>query len=643
MPFPPSISFEPVIFLREGLMYVVPFNGQQGTYSIFRKAPNSLLPLTVLLVSPGDTVTYKLTSAGASFFIRTPSGGFTQFLDDEAENGTEYLLYAYQIPYDFSASRTPDGLAGVKFWGKVSGSYPYGFNPSNSRRASIANAQPSLTNGITTLVNRIGSGAPNFQRPNDTLVNPSLIQLTASSGVPKLPVTSSRLTIVTSGAPSNTTLQGGSDPYKYVGEFGYHIFAVFQVTSMSNGTNNSFANNYKLLSDESGQIGAAFTTSSLSDFSPDGQYVNVTWKHNALEQTLTASMNALHLLEASFEYNTSTNNGIVRFGIDETYVSSSTASTLAGLGSLSLGSDVLPIGTGSTTYKTTRVTSSVDLAEVVFATTKSYDTVRDSVKNYFKTVYDFGIPISFKIPTLLANTTLWARTSPGDFIISGPEVKGLTNKFDNGTAFQEGSNAETSPIHVLVDAVKPLTGVNFSGSGPVPSLETLNVADTYVGTKDFQIFAALRTNSILTNFTGSSITQNEQIFGSTDQTFGLFLRSGSNAEILGVYDGGQQGIYVVSSSITLGQIYFVDFSLSTNVFRLKVNSQTEVTASSVPKLSFPVGEKFWLGMSTVKSVQTARKVNTDVFEFVLGTQEITDPERSLVRQYFLDRYSITGS
>lgn len=645
MPFPTPTSFEPVIFLQEGVTYIVPTNGQQGTYSIFRKAPNSNLPLTVFLVNPGDTVTYKITPAGASFFIRSLGGTFNQFIDSETENGTDYLLYAYQVPHNFSNVRYPDGLTGVKFWGKLSGSFPWGWNPVFSRRASIATAQPNLQNRIFRLVNRINTpNTPDFVQ-SDNLQRPIPTFLTASGGT-KLPVTSSRLTLV-SGAlePAGLSLlpENNASIYQYVGQYGYHIFGVFHVTSMSNGIAP-----YRLFSDGVGtNFGVHFTTSSLSNFSPDNQFCNVVFNHMGVTQSLTASMNALHFLEANFQYNTATSNGTVYFRVDDNAVSSSTNLSLAGLTTMKLGTSTVPISSGSTTFVKANVTASADLVEIVFATTKSYDSIVGAVRNYFGAQYEFGTPIVFKTPAYLVGQKLWIRTSPTDFVTTGSNVSSFRNKLIQGGAsnsgFDQGDNGEAIPIHTLVDVIKPLTGVNFSGSGLVPSLESAGLGNTYIHPKRYQVFAALRTNSIATAFTGSDIQKNEQIFGSPDQNWGLFLRSGSTPEIIATHLAGQT-VHTVSGAITLGQPYFVDLSFVDSVgLRLKINNQTEVTASGMTQLEATITGTLWLGMSTVQSTNIARKVNTDVFELAVGDEQISDPERSLIRQYFLDRYSITGS
>lgn len=667
MAFPTPVFGPNALELKEGIRYILPEDHTDGTNSIrFKlsaKAINQASPSFFSFKefsapTPGDIIFFHRTRPGfvVIFFYKPSTGTLNKFEFGE-EFGDRYFLQTGETPSSiaFTDRTTPNGIFQATFWGKISASTP------QAHHGVTLNSDEERE--ILTMYNRINlgkvrplPGADNFIREEidfgqGPTITPSPIHqpLTASA----IPVTASRLTNLNNGV--NPGLLLGGAPTQYVSSDGYHVFAVFHVNSMSNGNSEALADNYALFSDTDDKFGIHFRTSSLSGFSPDDQYVDVVLTHTqdgvpetTTTLTLTASMNELHSLEASFDVDLAT----IQFKIDQSTTTAVNVGPLAKLGrNMQLGTRNLPIASGSTTVVTSGVTASADLVEIAFATSQSNAKVVSAVRNYYDLFYNFGIPIAYKLPSHLGNMQYWARMSPGDFSFGQNEgtIASISSKIGMPNPFQQTIFQDPLPTVSIVDTEKPLSGVNFSGSAP--ALAGPNLLNTINATQ-YQMFGVFRTNDVATNSTGSQVIDNEQILGDETQSWAILLRQGSgssDAEVIVTHKDFNSERHVLSSSITLQLMYVVDFSyiptgINAGTLRLQINNETPITKSNVNALTGSTQvSNSTLQLGKGNTFANPRSVNTDVLEFSIGQEAIEEPERSLHKKYLFDRYTITSS
>jgi hypothetical protein len=629
MAFPIPVFTSPVIFLKEGITYIVPESdaGPTATFDLYRKVPDVKNPTSLRTLNKGDTITFTRPRNGIVFVaVRVSSSGLYEYNEYSDKDGSEFILWDNDA-FTFTDKLQANGLIGRTYWGKISQSQPRGF---------IRNANE----GITTLINRVTGAASDCSQTSN--FKPVFVELTASKS-PGQPVTASRFT---SGITALSYSGGGLS--EYISSNGYQVVGVFHVTSMSNGATDSIADNYQLFSDGSSKsFGIHFRTSSQSGFSPDDQFVDVVLTHNATTLTHTASMNALHTFRASF--NSASSGGTVSFQVDESAPSTETPVTpidSLATAELLLGTTVVPIGSGSTTVVTSSVTSSADLVEIAFANTQSSEGVVDAIKNHHQAVYRFGEPIAFKTPAYISNIKFWGRMSPGNFVVeNNTEVTKLVNKLGNGIGDIETIINDDNLVLTTVDVDKPLSGANLSGSaGSSPGLGSSDNINLLVSNTRYQVYAVLKTNNIATNITTSnSLNSNEQILADESQNWGLYLRQGSGSSdgnIIAWHVDKTPTTMSLSSSITLNQIYLVDWLYDGTTMRLQINNDTAISTSGGDNVDTLTSAPLYLG-DPVNTFASAANVDTDILELATGDQAVEDEtDRTLFKKYIFDRYSI---
>jgi hypothetical protein len=663
MAFPiPNIA-EGLVVLKPGLIYIVPNDntGSLNAYELVYKDPDSSKAIAFpspanVVIGPGSTVTFNRKGNKNVFLLRDAAASdppaFPELIEVDYVKGRQYYLSDNTAV--FSDELTPASLPGIKFWNYISQSIPTFYS---------YNLFPN--DGINTLYNLVPH-IPGVRRASNfvqttSLNRPHFTHITASS--PTTLITGSRFT---SGSSNNALWYVGDNTTTYINSNSFHAFAVFQVTSMSNGSDETWANNYQLFGSTTGGFGLHFRTSSLSGFSPDDQYVDVVFTQgNPVSETLTitASMNSLHLLEVYFDLNPRTdgNTNNLVFYIDNSATGSVSASFggAESLGTMQLGTTVVPVGSGSTTVLTSSVTSSVDLVEIAFACTSSgeSESLRNAVRNRFFNYYSFGTPTTFKTPEYLP-ASAWSRTSPDDFSIDGGnEFRTIVNRLNPSGARLVSpafisSIVYDGPTVSIVDPVKPITGANLTsnssaGTGFVFSGDS-NFENLFSASQ-YNAFMAIRPNVIET--TSSVVIENEQILGDGNDTplWGLFLRqhptSSFHGEVIGLHTDVNSTEHVISASVDLNLINIIDFSYSSasGEIRLQVNNNNAVTASADDVSGSVNSRNMFIGMpESIVGFSAVRNVpiDTDFLEISTHQQLISEPERSLLKKYFFDRYSI---